>query len=99
MKITPLHDKVVVKSDDQAEKTAGGLLLAESAKERQQLGTVVASGPGRFHETTGQFKPCAVKPGDRVLFAKYSGAEFDLNGDRVLMLDESDVLAIMTEEQ
>jgi len=98
MKITPLHDKVVVKPDAQADQTDGGLLLPAAAQERQQAGTVVAAGPGRTHETTGQFKPCAVKPDDRVLYAKYSGVEFDLNGTKVLMLDESDVLAILTEE-
>lgn len=98
MKITPLHDKVVVKSDAVADKTEGGLFLANEAQERQQLGTVVAAGPGRVHETTGLFKAIQVKPGDRVLFAKYAGAQFKLNDQDVLMLDENDVLAILTED-
>jgi chaperonin GroES len=98
MKITPLHDKVVVKADNVADRTDGGLLLASEAQERQQEGTVVEAGPGRFHETTGQFRATQVKAGDRVLFAKYAGAGFKLNGDDVLMLDESDVLAILVEE-
>ncbi len=98
MKIQPINDKVVVRPDAQADQTAGGLMLPIGAQERQQAGTVVAAGPGRTHETTGLFKPCAVKEGDRVLYAKYSGVEFELNGAKVLMLDESDVLAILTEE-
>lgn len=98
MKITPLHDKVVVKADAVAEQTESGLMLAREAQERQQEGTVVAAGPGVFHATTGQFKATQVKPGDRVLFAKYAGAQFKLNGEEVLMLDESDILAILTEE-
>jgi chaperonin GroES len=98
MNIKPLHDKVVVKADAVADKTEGGLFLADSAKERQQEGTVVAAGPGRVHETTGQFKATQVKPGDRVLFAKYAGAQFQLNGEEVLMLDEGDVLAILTND-
>ena len=97
MNIQPLHDKVVVKADAVADKTEGGLLLAQGAQERQQEGTVVAAGPGRYHETTGQFKATQVKPGDRVLFAKYAGAQFKLNDDEVLMLDEGDILAILTD--
>jgi chaperonin GroES len=98
MKITPLHDKVVVKADAVADKTEGGLLLAQAAQERQQEGTVVAAGPGVLHQTTGQFKATQVKAGDRVLFAKYAGAQFQLNGEDVLMLDEGDVLAVLTED-
>lgn len=99
MKIQPLHDKVIVRPKPKADQTSGGLLLPANAQERQSEGTVVAVGPGRLHETTGQFKATAVKADQQVLYAKYSGAEFEHNGETLLMLDEGDILAILTPEE
>jgi chaperonin GroES len=92
-KIGPLVDRVVVRSLEEAEQTRGGLFIPESAKEKPQQGEIVAVGPGRFDE--GKRVPMDVKVGDKVLYGKYSGTEVTIDGERLLILSESDVLAII----
>ena len=95
IKLKPLGDRVVVEPIEQEEKTASGIILPETAKEKPQEGKVLAVGPGRKDEE-GERIPMDVKEGDRVLYAKYAGTEVKLTDDRkVLVLKESDVLAIV----
>jgi chaperonin GroES len=91
--IRPLGDRVVVKVLKQ-EKTAGGIVLPETAQEKPQLGEVIAAGPGRLDDK-GNRLPMDVKKGDRILFAKYAGTEVKLDGDEYLLLSEKDVLGIV----
>lgn len=92
MNINPLDDRVVVRPNDAEETTAGGIVLPDAAKEKQQRGTVIAVGPGRMLDS-GQRSPVGVKVGDEVLFGKYGGTEIELDGDEVKILRESDILA------
>ena len=93
--LKPLADRLIVEPIEQEEKTASGIILPETAKEKPQEGTVLAVGPGRKDEE-GKLIPMDVKEGDRVLYAKYAGTEVKLPDDRkVLVLKESDVLAII----
>ncbi len=96
MKVTlkPLGDRLVVKPIEQEERTAGGIILPETAKEKPQEGEVIAAGPGRVDDT-GKRVPMEVKVGDRVLYAKYAGTEVKLGDEKLLILKESDVLAIV----
>lgn len=96
MKVTlkPLGDRLVVKPIEQEERTAVGIILPETAKEKPQEGEVIAAGPGRLDDT-GKRVPMEVKVGDRVLYAKYAGTEVKLGDEKVLILKESDVLAIV----
>ncbi len=94
MKLRPLGDRLVVEPIEQEERTAGGIILPETAKEKPQEGKVLAAGPGRRDED-GEYIPMDVKVGDRVLFAKYSGTEVKMDGKKLLILKESDVLAIL----
>ena len=95
MNLRPLADRLVVEPIEQEEVTAGGVLLPETAKEKPQQGKVVAAGPGRTDEE-GDRVPMEVKVGDRVLYAKYAGTEVKLDGGkRVLILKESDILAVV----
>ncbi|HTR30158.1 MAG TPA: co-chaperone GroES [Puia sp.] len=87
--LTPLHDRVVVKPAPAEEKTAGGIIIPDTAKEKPQRGTVIAAGPGKKDE------PTMVKEGDTVLYGKYSGTEIRLNGEDLLIMRESDILAIV----
>jgi chaperonin GroES len=97
IKLRPLGDRIVVEPIEREEKTAAGILIPETAKEKPQEGKVLAVGPGRLDEK-GERLPMDVKEGDRVLFAKYAGTEVKLEGDRkILILKESDVLAIIEE--
>jgi chaperonin GroES len=89
VKVTPLHDRVIVKPAKAEEKTAGGIIIPDTAKEKPQRGTVVAAGPGKKDE------PTTVKIGDTVLYGKYSGTEISLEGDELLIMRESDILAIL----
>jgi chaperonin GroES len=95
MKLRPLNDKIIVKPLKAEEKTKSGIIIPDSAKERPQEAEVVAVGPGKVNETTGARNPIDLKAGDKVLYSKYSGTEFKLDGDDVLMLDEGDVLAVI----
>ena len=89
LKVTPLHDRVIVKPAKAEEKTAGGIIIPDTAKEKPQRGTVMASGPGKKDE------PVTVKIGDTVLYGKYSGTEIQIEGEDLLIMRESDILAIV----
>jgi len=95
LKLRPLNDRVVVKPLEGEEKTASGLFLPETAKEKPQQGEILAVGPGRFDEEGEKRLPLDVKVGDQVLFAKYGGTEIKLDGEKVLILKESDILAVI----
>ncbi len=94
MKIRPLQDRVMVKRLDEEQKTAGGIIIPDTAKEKPQKGEIVAAGPGKKTED-GKLLPLDVKPGDKVLFAKYAGTEMKIEGEKLLILRESDILAIL----
>ena len=89
LNITPLHDRVIVKPAAAEEKTAGGIIIPDTAKEKPQRGTVVAVGPGKKDE------PMTVKVGDTVLYGKYSGTELAYEGKDILIMRESDIYAII----
>lgn len=93
-KIRPLADRVVVKPLEESEQMRGGLYIPDTAKEKPQQGEILAVGPGKLNEK-GERVPMEVKEGDKVLYGKYSGTEITLDGDTVLILRESDVLAVM----
>ncbi len=90
----PLHDRIVVKRLDAEEKTAGGIIIPDSAKEKPSQGEVVAVGPGARDEA-GKLVPLDVKAGDKVLFGKWSGTEVKIDGQDVLIMKESDILGIV----
>lgn len=92
--VGPLADRVVVRSLEGHEQTRGGLFIPDTAKEKPQEGEILAVGPGRYDE--GKRVPMEVKVGDKVLFGKYSGTEVMIDGEELLILRESDVLAILT---
>ncbi len=93
--IKPLHDRVIVKRlDESAEKTAGGLFIPDSAKEKPQEGEVIAAGAGKYKEN-GERQQLDVKAGDRVLFGKYSGSEIKIDGEEFLIMREDEILGII----
>jgi chaperonin GroES len=92
-KVSPLADRVVVKALEETEQMRGGLYIPDTAKEKPQQGEIVAVGPGRFDE--GKRVPMDVKVGDKVLYGKYSGTEVTIEGEQLLILRESDVLAVI----
>ena len=94
MKFRPLHDRVVVKRIDAEEKTAGGIIIPDTAKEKPQTGEVIAVGPGGRDES-GKLTPLDVKAGDHVLFGKWSGTEVKLDGTDYLIMKESDIMGIL----
>ena len=96
--LRPLSDRVIVEPSDNDEKTASGLLLPETAKEKPQEGQVLAIGPGRWDEAGKKRLPLEVAVGDLVIFAKYSGTEFKLGDKKVLILTEKDILAVLENE-
>ena len=89
LSVTPLHDRVIVKPAPAEEKTAGGIIIPDTAKEKPQRGVVIAAGPGKKDE------PMSVKAGDTVLYGKYAGTEIQIDGDDLLIMRESDILAIV----
>ena len=93
LKVAPLADRVVVKALEEGETMRGGLYIPDTAKEKPQQGEIVAVGPGRFED--GKRVPMDVKPGDKVLYGKYSGTEVTVEGEQYLILRESDVLAVV----
>ena len=93
-KIAPLADRVVIKPLEETETMRGGLYIPDTAKEKPQQGEIVAAGPGRVED--GKRIPLEVKVGDKVLYGKYSGTEVTIEGDQVLILRESDVLAVIS---
>ena len=94
MKFRPLHDRILVKRVEEEEKTKGGIIIPDSAKEKPIEGKVIAVGKGKRLED-GKFASLEVKAGDRILFGKYSGTEIKLDGDEHLILREEDVLGIL----
>jgi len=93
MKVKPLQDRILVKRIEEEEKTKGGIIIPDAAKEKPQEGKVVAVGDGKTLES-GKKAPLTVKPGDKILFGKYSGTEIKVDGEEHLILREDDVLAI-----
>jgi chaperonin GroES len=98
MKFRPLHDRVVVRRIEAEEKSAGGIIIPDTAKEKPQQGEVIAVGPGGRDEA-GKLIPIDVKTGDRVLFAKWSGTEVKIDGVEYLIMKESDIMGVLLEEQ
>jgi chaperonin GroES len=94
LKFRPLHDRVVVKRIDAEEKSKGGIIIPDTAKEKPQEGEVVAVGPGGRDES-GKLIAIGVKAGDRVLFGKWSGTEVKLDGDELLIMKESDIMGVI----
>jgi chaperonin GroES len=94
MKFRPLHDRVVVRRVEEDTKTAGGIIIPDTAKEKPMQGEVVAVGPGARDES-GRIVPLDVKKGDRVLFGKWSGTEVKIDGEELLIMKESDILGII----
>ena len=94
MKFRPLHDRVVVRRIEQDEKTAGGIIIPDTAKEKPMEGEIIAAGPGARNEN-GQLVPLDVKAGDRILFGKWSGTEVVLEGEDLIIMKESDIMGII----
>ena len=94
MKFRPLHDRVVVKRLDAEEKTAGGIIIPDTAKEKPSQGEIIAVGPGARDET-GKLTPLDVKAGDRVLFGKWSGTEVKIDGEDLMVMKESDIMGVI----
>ncbi|MDQ7793573.1 MAG: co-chaperone GroES [bacterium] len=94
VKLKPLEDRVIVKALEEEEKTKGGIVLPDTAKEKPQRGKVIAAGPGRYDDE-GRRVPLELKPGDTVIYSKYAGTEVKIEGQEYLILRESDVLAII----
>ncbi|MHC4710376.1 MAG: co-chaperone GroES [Planctomycetota bacterium] len=94
MKVRPLHDRILVRRIEEEEKTKGGLIIPDTAKEKPMEGKVIAVGEGKVSED-GTLRPLDVHKGDRVLFSKYSGTEIQLEGDEHLIIREDDVLAVL----
>ena len=93
MALRPLHDRVLVRRVEEEEKTAGGIIIPDSAKEKPQEGEIVAVGKGIRDED--EFIPLDVKPGDRVLFAKWGGTEVTVDGEELLIMKESDIMGVI----
>lgn len=94
MKIKPLNDRVLVTRVEEEQKTAGGIIIPDTAKEKPQEGKVVAVGPGKTNER-GERIPLAVKAGDRILFGKYAGTEIKIDGVEQIFMREDDILAVL----
>ena len=95
MKIRPLQDRVIVKRiEDEAEKTKGGIIIPDTAKEKPQQGKIIAAGKGKVNDE-GKLTPLDVKVGDRILFGKYSGSEIKLDGEEHLIMREEDILGVI----
>ncbi len=94
MQFRPLHDRVVVRRIESEEKTKGGIIIPDSAKEKPQEGEIVAVGPGARDES-GKLNPLDVKAGDRVLFGKWSGTEVKIDGKDLLIMKESDIMGVL----
>ena len=94
MKFRPLHDRVVVRRVEQEAKSAGGIIIPDTAKEKPMEGEIVAVGPGGRDES-GKLIPIDLKPGDRILFGKWSGTEVKIDGEELLIMKESDVMGVI----
>ena len=98
MKLQPLEDRIVVRALDQEATTASGLVIPDTAKEKPQQGEVLAAGPGRRSEQSGEVIPLGVSVGDTVVYSKYGGTEITVDGEDLLILQSRDVLAIVTKK-
>jgi chaperonin GroES len=96
MKFRPLHDRVVIRRVEEEQKTKGGLIIPDTAKEKPMQGEVLAVGPGTRNDK-GDLAPMSVQVGDRVLFGKWSGTEVKLDGDELLIMKESDLMGVLEE--
>jgi|TARA_B100000676_G_scaffold255387_2_gene262207 chaperonin GroES len=94
MNFRPLHDRVVVKRIDEEEKTAGGIIIPDTAKEKPMQGEIVAAGPGKRNDN-GDISPLDVKAGDVVIFGKWSGTEVTIDGQELLIMNESDIMGVL----
>jgi chaperonin GroES len=94
MKVRPLHDRILIQRVEEEQKTSGGIIIPDTAKEKPQEGKVIAVGNGRLTDE-GKLIPLEVSVGDRVLFGKYSGSEINLDGEEHLIIREEDVLAVL----
>jgi chaperonin GroES len=94
VKVRPLHDRILVKQLEEEEKTAGGIIIPDTAKEKPQEGRIVAVGPGKRDKEGNRISP-DVKAGDRVLFAKWAGTEFKLGGREYMIMKEDDILGVI----
>jgi chaperonin GroES len=94
MKVTPLHDRIVVERVESEEKTAGGIIIPDTAKEKPQEGKVIAVGPGRLDKDGKRVAP-DIKAGDRVLFTKWAGTELKLDGQEYMIMKEDDILGVI----
>ena len=95
MNLKPLDDRIVVKPNEAETQTASGLVIPDTAKEKPQQGTVLAVGPGKRAETSGELIPVGIEAGQTVLYSKYGGTEVTVDGDELLVLNARDVLAIV----
>ncbi|MGR3717357.1 MAG: co-chaperone GroES [Thermohalobaculum sp.] len=98
MKFTPLHDRVLVRRVEEDEKTAGGLIIPDSAKEKPQEGEVISCGEGA-RKDSGELIAMVVKAGDKILFGKWSGTEVKIDGEDLMIMKESDILGIIVSEK
>ncbi len=94
MRIRPLQDRVIIKRMEEEEKTKGGIIIPETAKEKPLEGKVIAAGNGRILES-GEVRPLDIKEGDRILFSKYAGTEITVEGEEYLMMREDDILGVI----
>jgi chaperonin GroES len=94
MKVKPLHDRLIIKTLEEEEKTKGGIIIPDTAKEKPVEGKVIAVGAGRIKKD-GTKMPLEIKKGDRVLYAKYGGTEIKIDGEEYLMMKEDDILAVI----
>ena len=94
MKLKPLSDRIVVKAHEAEEKTASGIILPDTAKEKPQIGEILAVGPGKVNDS-GSTNKMSLKKGDKVLYGKYSGTEVNIEGQELLIMRESDILATL----
>ncbi|MFZ9595782.1 MAG: co-chaperone GroES [Bdellovibrionia bacterium] len=94
MQVRPLHDRVLVKRSNEEERSKGGIIIPDTAKEKPIQGEIIAVGQGRVTED-GKVRPLDVKKGDRVLFGKYAGTEIKIDGDEFLMMREEDILGVL----
>ena len=95
LKIRPLHDKIIVRRDEAEDRTKAGIILPEKAKDTPKTGIVHAVGTGNINTDTGKLIPLTVKKGDRVIFSSYAGSEVKLNDDKLLIMSEEEVLAVI----
>ncbi|MGH8468577.1 MAG: co-chaperone GroES [Gammaproteobacteria bacterium] len=94
MNIRPLHDRVIIRRLEEDRKTAGGIVIPDTAAEKPMKGEVVAAGPGKLSDD-GKLRPLDVKPGDQVLFGKYSGTEVKMNGQDLVVMREDDIMGVI----